>query len=446
MKPPPGPRGGRWRNARRRTQDFAGFMDDLYQQYGEIVYHELPAMNCCAVFSSETAEEVLTTQEPVLRPFAAPPTYQLLTNDCLHTAHGQDHRRRRQVMITGYAENQASAQSDLIIGNVPELLDRVDPNREIDILAELDRFSWRCLLDRVFGRALRLHPDLGRNVLASMKQDILLSIVPFRSLVAKLPLPFNRRVRESLEALDRVAYPAIERARDPGHDGDDLVSHLVRAAGQGLVDWSYRSDEEIRDEAFAHLCAAIDAPVAALTWGAHYIADVPRVRQRVEEEVDAAIGNRTIEPADFHRLPYLHAVLKEVLRLEPPAYALLPRRALEDCVLGGYLVPEGTLVIVGTRVIHRRADYWENPDDFLPERWLTDEAQQGARCPAHGYIPFSLEPRGCRGADFARMMFVLATASLVQRYRIRPRPNESPTRANLGVGVQGSFRVTLEAR
>lgn len=443
---PPGPRRQRLRNAWRRTHDFAGFLAALHRRFGDIVYFELPATKCCAVFSSELAEEVLSVQEPVFPPFYPSSNYGLLRYRFLQTSHGEEHRRRREIMIGGYAEERTAAHAELIIANLHELLARCPPNRTIDLLEQLERFSWCCLLDLVLGSEPKLDPDLGRDVLAAMKQDLLLGLVPFKSIIVKLPLPFNRRVRRTLAAMDEVTYPAIRRARDPAHHGNDLLSHLVRAADRDRAFGLYQSDEEIRDEAYGHLCAAIDAPVGALTWGVHCVARHRSVRNRLEQEIDAVLGDRKVEAADIHRLPYLRAVFKELLRFEPPAYAMPAREALEDTVLAGYAIPRGTMTIVGVHVLQRCPEHWEDPDRFKPERWLNGRQPADGMCPERGYMPFGVEPRGCRGAGFAAMLFMFAMASLLQHRRLEPVSRAAPSRTNLGIGVQGTFRVRVEAR
>ena len=74
------------------------------------------------------------------------------------------------------------------------------------------------------------------------------------------------------------------------------------------------------------------------------------------------------------------------------------------------------------RVMHRRQDYWDDSNDFRPERWLEDPEQGGSRCPAHSYLPFSIEPRICEGKDFAGGS-------------LRRRPGEPDSEAQIGAAV-----------
>lgn len=249
-----------------------------------------------------------------------------------------------------------------------------------------------------------------------------------------------------MKALDDQTYRSIERARDADHHGKDVISHFVRARDLGIVDWSFPDDSEIRDEAYTLMFGAVDAPTGTLTHAIHFLAHSPAARQRLEQEVDEALNGHPVTPDDLDRVPYAHAVFKETLRLEPPAYVLITRETLEDRVVGGFLVPKGTLMNVCLRVMHRRQDYWDNADDFRPERWLEDAERGASRCPAHSYLPFSVKPRICQGRDFAETLFVSGLVSLAQHLRLEPESEQPPTKENIGVGIRGSYRVSVTPR
>ena len=105
------------------------------------------------------------------------------------------------------------------------------------------------------------------------------------------------------------------------------------------------------------------------------------------------LGGRPPEAADFPRLPYLQAVMNEVLRLYPPAY-ILARETIEPCEIGGYELPRGSTIILSQWMMHRDPRYFDDPDAFRPERWLDGLAD---RLPAGAYFPFGDGPRRCIG-------------------------------------------------
>ena len=443
---PPGPKGRKLHNIRQRLSRHSEFMDELHAEYGDIVFFEIPARKCAAVFSAELIHEVLVEQEQYFQPYYPKTSYNLIPSPCLATSRFETHTELEKVMSAAFTPERMPAYGKAIIDNALTFRKRLASNGSVDFKYEAERYTWGSLLDAVIGVDFKVEPELGKSVLDAMKSDMLLSLLPFGLALKRLPLPHNVRTARQIKALDEQTYSSIERARDPNHNGDNVISHFVRAADEDVVDWSFPDDSEIRDEAYTLMFGAVDAPTGTLTHGIHFLARNTAARERLEQEVDEVLDGRSITLADLDRLPFTHAVFKETLRLEPPAYVLIPRETLEDRVVGGYLVPKGTLMNVCMRVMQRRQDYFDDADEFRPARWLEDAEQGGSRCPAHSYLPFSTKPRICQGEDFARILFVSGLASLVQELRVEPESDDPPTKTNIGVGIMGTYPVDVHKR
>ena len=171
------------------------------------------------------------------------------------------------------------------------------------------------------------------------------------------------------------------------------------------------------------------------------------MRERLEQEADEVAADRPLQGADFPRLRYAQAVLKELLRVQPPALTLVSRPALEDTTLAGYAIPRGTVMQIPAHVLHTRADYWERTDEFWPERWLSDSPHGASGCPIQAFVPFSREPRACRGAPFATVLMVLTIAAVARKFRLEPVVKEIPKRMSADVGFfDGPILATVEGR
>ncbi len=111
--------------------------------------------------------------------------------------------------------------------------------------------------------------------------------------------------------------------------------------------------------------------------------------------------------------------MQEALRLFPPAW-LIAREAVETCEIGGYPVPAGATIYIAMWAMHRDPRYFENPEEFLPERWLDGLSQ---RLPRHVYLPFGGGPRTCIGNRFAMMEAMLILATIAQQFRLSWQPD-----------------------
>ncbi|KAG2319135.1 hypothetical protein Bca52824_012348 [Brassica carinata] len=125
-------------------------------------------------------------------------------------------------------------------------------------------------------------------------------------------------------------------------------------------------------------------------------------------EIDDKIGlDRLVDEPDIVNLPYLQNIILETLRLYPAAPLLLPHLSSEDCQVGGYDMPRGTLLLMNVWAIHRDPELWEESERFKPERFDKEgEAQK--------VMPFGLGRRSCPGAGLAHRLMGLTLASLVQ--------------------------------
>jgi len=128
-------------------------------------------------------------------------------------------------------------------------------------------------------------------------------------------------------------------------------------------------------------------------------------------ERDHVLGGRLPTSTDLPKLPYTLQVFKEAMRLYPPVY-LIGRQTTHLLELGGYRLPIGTLVVVSPYTMHRKPEYFREPECFNPDRFLPKAEQ----ClPSHAYIPFSAGARICIGNRLALMEGMLILATLSQR-------------------------------
>jgi cytochrome P450 len=229
-------------------------------------------------------------------------------------------------------------------------------------------------------------------------------------------------MRRAVRRLDDIVYSLIRERRASGTDRGDMLGMLL--ATRDADDGSELTDVEVRDQAMTILLAGHETTANALAWTFYLLARNPDVRERMEREVDAALGGRAPSVQDLPTMPFTLQVLKEAMRLYPPAY-VVGRKAARAVTLGGVSVRKGQVVLVNIAGIHRRASAFPDPERFDPERF-TPEREKAL--PPQTYLPFGAGPRICIGNHFALMEGHLILATLARKLRfdlLRTEPIEA---------------------
>ncbi|PKI49975.1 hypothetical protein CRG98_029649 [Punica granatum] len=157
--------------------------------------------------------------------------------------------------------------------------------------------------------------------------------------------------------------------------------------------------------------AGSDTSALTTEWAMAELLRKPSVLQKARQELLDVIGTeRQVQESDIHQLPYLQAIVKETMRLHPAVPLLLPYKAKTDAEVLGYVIPKGIQVLVNAWALGRDPDYWTEPTEFRPERFLGSNVDYKGR--DYEYIPFGAGRRICPGLPLAVRMVHLMVASL----------------------------------
>ncbi|XP_061348227.1 flavonoid 3'-monooxygenase CYP75B137-like [Gastrolobium bilobum] len=141
----------------------------------------------------------------------------------------------------------------------------------------------------------------------------------------------------------------------------------------------------------------------------------PEIMKRAQEELEAVVGkDNIVEESHIHKLPYLHAVMKETLRLHTALPLLVPHCPSETTTVGGYTIPKGSRVFVNVWAIHTNPSIWEKPLEFDPTRFLDAECDYSGS--NFNYLPFGSGRRICAGVAMAERMVLYSLATLVHLF------------------------------
>ncbi|MBS2019677.1 MAG: cytochrome P450 [Deltaproteobacteria bacterium] len=366
---------------------------------------------CAIVSSPAIAHEMLATKphafvkSPGLAIFMRP----LLGNGLLSSEH-EVHAKQRKLLAPVFAHKRIASYAATMGERGARYASSLVHGAEIDAADDMMKLTLEIVGKTLFDTELGADSadEVGDALTIAMKTAMaqLSSLVP---LPPSVPTPTNLKNRKAVARLDAILYRIIQQRRAQGGDRGDLLSMLLATqdeSGAGM------SDRQVRDEAMTLFLAGHETTANAMAWTLYLLAQHAEVRERLEAELDALGHDPSYE--ELRELPYTLAVLKESMRLYPPAY-MLARRAIQDVELGGHRLRKHTIVILNVLGIHRRPDTFPDPDRFDPTRFLGDAERSLPRC---AYMPFGAGPRICIGNHFALMEGHVLLATLARRVRL----------------------------
>jgi enediyne biosynthesis protein E7 len=251
----------------------------------------------------------------------------------------------------------------------------------------------------------------------------------------------NLQFAFKFRSLTKLLAEMIARRRATGEEHFDFLGMLLAARDKETGE--PMPERELIDEVLTLIVAGHETTASALNWTWYLVSQHPQVEARLHAEVDAAAEARAPGLAQMEALPYTQQVINEALRLYPPVW-LLTRRTIKADELGGYAVPPGTNVLLPVYLLHRRPDFWTDPEAFRPERFAP--GQEGSR-QRFAYMPFAAGPRHCIGETLAVYEMLVHLYKLARHYRLRYIPDRPlELEAQINLRTRYPLHMTLERR
>jgi cytochrome P450 len=244
----------------------------------------------------------------------------------------------------------------------------------------------------------------------------------------------QRQLRSAVAALvaERRARPAAK---------DDLLERLLQA--RDPESGARMSDELLIDNLLTFFLAGHETTAKALTWTLYLLARAPEWQDRILAEVCRVAGDHPIGPEHIDKLEITTQVLKESMRLYPPA-PIMSRQAIVDIDLAGIPIKSGTQIIIPIYAIQRHRRYWSNPDYFEPGRFARDNEAKIAR---YHYMPFGAGPRICIGMAFALIEGIAILATLVRAASFATATDHEPEPVSrVTLRPSGGMGLTIRTR
>ncbi|KAH7315727.1 hypothetical protein KP509_21G062700 [Ceratopteris richardii] len=433
-------------------------LSQLAKKYGDIFILRMGQRNLVVVSSPELAKEVLHTQGVEFGSRTRNVVFDIFTGkgqDMVFTVYGDHWRKMRRIMTLPFFTNKVVQQNrkhwefeiDCVIQDLKK-----KPGSSTTGVVVRDRLQmlmynniFRMMFNRRFEREddpiylelKRLNAERSR--LAQSFDYNYGDFIPILRPFLRKYLQLCQKVKD--ERLNLFSKYFIEEHKKrvsenpPCNDEKCALDHMLDALKNG----------EITDENILYIVeninvAAIETTLWTIEWGLAELVNNLDIQKKVRDEMYAVLGKGVpITEPDVARLPYLHAVLKETMRLHMPIPLLVPHMNLKQEKLGGYDIPAESRILVNAWYLANNPEWWEKPEVFNPERFLGAE-----KIEANGndfrFVPFGVGRRSCPGIILAIPIVSLVLGRLVQAFELLPPPGQKKVDTT-GKGGQFSLRI-----
>jgi cytochrome P450 len=375
------------------------------EKHGDVVGWTQLGAGYLLVSDPALIEAVIQARSGLVKDYFTRDLGALLGNGLLN-AEGDEWRKNRKLIAPTFQPREMARFADTMVTCTDAAVARFQDGEVRDLHVDAMHLTLDVVVRTLFGAEFSRFDDVER-ALSVISREYRRLWQTFRVLLPPWwPLASRRRIRKARERLDEILLELIRKKREA--PGDDLLSQLIALQddeGKGL------SDSQLRDEAMTLFLAGHETTALAFTYIFHLLATSPDEYRKHLEELDRVLAGRPPTYEDASKLPYTSAVVREGLRLHPPAWSMGRQALPNPTEIAGLQVPARTQVIMSQWVVQRDERWFREPARFRPERWLGDEC---ANLPRFAYFPFGGGPRVCVGQHFALLELLLVVARIGQ--------------------------------
>jgi cytochrome P450 len=334
----------------------------------------------------------------------------------LLTSNGDFWKRQRKLVAPALHTKRVDAYAQTMVNYTQQQIAGWRDAQRLDISREMNALTMRIVAKSLFNTEVDDVIEMVHRSIAAIQQSVIggqTSLLP-----TWVPTPREMRARRALTDLNSFVYNTITEWRKTREDKGDLLSMLLLAEDD---EGKHMTDEQARDEILTLFLAGHETTANTLNWTWMALAQNPAVEAKLHEELDRVLQGRAPMLADLRNLPYTELVIKESMRLYPPAWSF-SREAINATQIAGFDIPAGAVCAVFTYGLHRNPKYWgADAEVFRPERFAPENEDKLVK---YAYMPFGAGPRVCIGNSFAMMEAQLLLATMAQKWQLALNPGQ----------------------
>nr|XP_027070513.1 cytochrome P450 83B1-like [Coffea arabica] len=407
------------------------FLSQLSKKYGPLMSLQLGSVPVLVISSARMAKEALTTHDLVFSGRPASVGRQKLSynrRDIAFSPYSDYWREMRKICVLQLfslkrVQSFRPIREDEISSMIQKILNLSSSSQLVDLRTIIMSLTSTIICRVAFGKRYdeegherKRFDKLLQESQAMIGGFFISDYFPSFSWVDKFS-GIVERLEKNFNELDLFYQELIQEHLNPNRPQsmkDDLLDLLIQLKEEqsSIIGLSWDHIKAILMDIFI---AGTDTAAAAIIWAMTALMKSPSALKQVQAEVRKLVGEKgRVDEEDIQELPYLKAVIKETLRLYPPAPLLGPRETTQECTIEGYEIKYKTLVYINAWAIGRDPECWKSPDDFIPERFLNSNID--FRGQDFEMIPFGAGRRGCPGFSLGLATVEVALANLLYHF------------------------------
>ena len=423
-------------------------LHNLSKKYGDISHFKFGKNHIYLINNPDFIKDVLVNQDNNFIKSRGLQLAKRILGEGLLTSEGGLHRRQRQLIQPLFHTDEIPNYVDIMTHYTLGISSQWYDQAIIDIHKEFMHLAL-AIVSKIF-----FNVNIEELEIKEIDQYVTTIIehfnrarMPFAGIIEKVPLPSNIQFYQAKRHLDEIIYRIIDshitndsdnndynQQQNGSHLHKDLISLLlqgrdnsyfstsknneaVNQTNKKKIDNNITNRHQLRDNVMTIFLAGHETVANALTWTFYLLSQNPKEEKMLHEELDSVLDEDNVAPSakDISKLEYTQRVFAESMRLYPPSWAI-GRQAIEDCKIGGYVIPAGSSILMSQYLMHHDSRYFPEPEQFDPERW---NPQEKAKRPRFSYFPFGGGVRSCIGETFAWMEGIVVIATIAQRWKMR---------------------------
>lgn len=416
---------------------------DWQRDYGDLASFRLATRHFYLISHPKLIEQALIKQSDTFVKMYDPkkPTgLALVLGQGLVTSQGELWQRQRRLMQPVFQRSNLASLHSQIVTAGNNLLARwrlLGDGAQVNLADEMMQVTLEVITQTMFSTSVldkieHIAPALDTALRYAAK-----SVMNPLRIPLSIPTQANREFNAASALLDEVIYGIIQQRRTQKTVHNDLLAMLLNASDDN---GELMSDKQIRDEVTTIFSAGHETTANLLRWTLYLLARHPDVLAKLRQELDTLLQGKTPTADDLQPLVYTRAVLNESMRFRPPV-GIMMRRITKDTEIDGYSLKQGRLAIFSIYNIHHHPDFWQQPEQFDPERFLNGENRR------FSFMPFGTGERICIGNHFALLESQILLSMILQRFDVQVlNTEEAEVEMAVTLKPKGGIPVRLLAR